>query len=68
MSKEKKWILKDAGDAETVSRLSSELGVDPVLSELLTQRGIRTFQEARDFFPGIFLYSPSYLKCGLLYS
>ena len=50
MSKEKKWILKDAGDAETVSRLSSELGVDPVLSELLTQRGIRTFQEARDFF------------------
>lgn len=50
MSKERKWILKDATDAETVSRLSSELGIDPVLSELLVQRGIRTFQEARSFF------------------
>ncbi len=50
MSKERKWILKDATDAETVSRLSSELGIDPVLSELLAQRGIRTFQEARSFF------------------
>lgn len=37
-------------DAETVSRLSSELGIDPVLSELLVRRGIRTFQEARSFF------------------
>lgn len=50
MSKERKWILKEAKDAETVSRLSSELGIDPVLSELLAQRGIRTFQEARSFF------------------
>lgn len=42
--------MKDATDAETVSRLSSELGIDPVLSELLVQRGIRTFYEARSFF------------------
>lgn len=47
---ERKWIFKDAPDSETVSRLSSELGIDPVLSVLLAQRGIKTFQEAREFF------------------
>lgn len=47
---ERKWIFKDAPDSETVSRLSSELGIDPVLAVLLAQRGIGTFQEARAFF------------------
>ena len=50
MAKERKWILKDPADAETVSRLSSELGVDPVLAELLVQRGVTTFAQARSFF------------------
>ena len=35
---------------DTVARLSSELGIDPVLAKLLVQRGISTFQEARAFF------------------
>ena len=42
--------MKDVADEETVARLSSELGIDPVLSKLLVQRGIGTFQEARAFF------------------
>ena len=50
MSKERKWILKDSADAETVSRLSSELGVDSVLAELLVQRGVNSFAQARSFF------------------
>lgn len=50
MAKEKKWILEKAADDENVSRLSSELGIDPVLARLLTQRGITTFQQAREFF------------------
>ena len=50
MSIEKKWIFRENADAETVSRLSSELGVDPVLAQLLVQRGINTFQQARSFF------------------
>ncbi|MBQ0044023.1 MAG: single-stranded-DNA-specific exonuclease RecJ [Bacteroidales bacterium] len=50
MAKDKKWELKPAADREVVSRLSAELGIDPVLGELLVQRGIRTFQEAREFF------------------
>ena len=50
MEIEKKWILKPAADPEVVSRLSSELGVDRVLAELLAQRGVSTFEEARAFF------------------
>ena len=47
---ERKWILKPAADPEKVSRLGAELGIDPVLSGLLVQRGVETFDEARRFF------------------
>lgn len=50
LQKEKIWVPRAEVDAETVSRLSAELGIDPVLSTLLVQRGIRTFEEARSFF------------------
>ena len=50
MPVEKKWIKRENADAETVSRLSSELGIDPVLAGLLVQRGIHTFSQARSFF------------------
>ncbi len=50
MEIDKEWILKDSADPETVSRLSIELGIDPVLAGLLVQRGVSTFQEARSFF------------------
>ncbi len=50
MAVEKKWILKETAEPETVSQLSSELGVDPVLAELLVQRGVNTFHQARSFF------------------
>ena len=47
---EKKWTLKESTDQDIVRQLSSELGVDPVLAELLVQRGVRTFEQARGFF------------------
>lgn len=50
MSREKKWIMREEADKEVVSRLASELGVDPVLAQLLAQRGISTFEQARSFF------------------
>ncbi len=50
MPVEKKWLKRENADAETVSRLSSELGIDPVLAELLVQRGVHTFSQARSFF------------------
>ena len=50
MLKEKKWVLREGADASVVRQLSSELGVDPVLAELLVQRGVYTFEQARAFF------------------
>ena len=50
MAVEKIWKLREGADAENVRQLSSELGVDPVLAELLVQRNVRTFEQARSFF------------------
>ncbi len=50
MAKESKWILKAPADAGKVSRLATEVGIDSVLAELLVQRGVETFEEARSFF------------------
>lgn len=50
MVKERKWILKESSDIEKVDRLAAELGIDSVLSTLLVQRGIETFDQARAFF------------------
>ena len=50
MAVEKIWKLREGAVAENVRQLSSELGVDPVLAELLVQRGVHTFEQARSFF------------------
>ena len=50
MSKECKWILKEQACPEKVDRLSAEVGIDKVLSELLVGRGVETFEQARAFF------------------
>jgi len=50
MGNDVKWLLKPQADRELVSRLSSELGIDSVLAELLVQRDITTFEQARAFF------------------
>ena len=47
---DKKWTVKDSAAPETVAQLSTELGIDGVLAELLVQRGVTTFEEARSFF------------------
>ncbi len=46
----KRWKYKPAGDTETVKKLSRELNINEILSNLLVQRGVNTFDEARDFF------------------
>ena len=50
MAVEKIWKLREVADKENVKRLASELGVDPVLAELLVQRSVHTFEDARSFF------------------
>lgn len=47
---EKRWIIKNQGDPELVTALSGVLKIDRNLANLLVQRGITTFEQARDFF------------------
>src|SRR6185436_18802004 len=47
---QKKWVLKPAGDAVFVDALAAELRISPILTNLLVQRGITSFEEARKFF------------------
>ncbi|MBR6661144.1 MAG: single-stranded-DNA-specific exonuclease RecJ [Bacteroidales bacterium] len=50
MAIDKKWIVKEPGNPALVRQLSSELGIDQVLANLLVQRGINTYEKAREFF------------------
>ncbi len=45
-----RWTIKPKPDLDTVARLSKELAVDSTTSFLLAQRGIETFEEAKNFF------------------
>jgi single-stranded-DNA-specific exonuclease len=47
---EKRWSLKSGVDEEVVGQLASDLGIDKVLANLLVQRGIVNFEEAKKFF------------------
>ena len=47
---DKRWVINEAGDEETIESLSKSLGVDEVVANLLVQRGIQTFDEAKAFF------------------
>ncbi len=47
---EKRWVLKESGNREVVKTLAQELNIDLNLAELLIQRGITSFDEARSFF------------------
>lgn len=47
---EKRWVLKQESDIETVTRLSKELNISKRLCSLLVQRGVTNFEEARKFF------------------
>ena len=44
------WNIKDPPPQETVAHLIDCLGVDPVIAQLLAQRGFSTFEEAKSFF------------------
>lgn len=47
---EKRWAVKPQGDAELVNRLASELRINKFLVNMLVQRGITSYEEARRFF------------------
>jgi single-stranded-DNA-specific exonuclease len=47
---DKCWVLKPPGDPEKIKELSKDLGIDQSLADLLVQRGVTTFDEAKTFF------------------
>jgi single-stranded-DNA-specific exonuclease len=47
---DKCWVLKPPGNPEIIKELSKALGIDQSLTNLLVQRGVTTFDEAKTFF------------------
>lgn len=48
----KKWILSELSEEQITiqEKLAQELNISPILTKMLVQRGIETFEEARSFF------------------
>ncbi len=46
----KRWAVREKPDNEDVIKLAGELTIDTVLSAMLIQRGIKSYEEARYFF------------------
>jgi single-stranded-DNA-specific exonuclease len=61
---EKRWVLKPQGDKDTVQNLAAALNIDQRLANLLVQRGVKNFDEAKAFFrPQLTgLYDPFLMK------
>jgi single-stranded-DNA-specific exonuclease len=47
---EKRWKVKEQGESDTIKRLASELNIEDELANLLVQRGVNSFDEAKAFF------------------
>ncbi len=47
---EKQWVLNELADPEQVASLSEAIRVERPLAQMLVQRGIIDYDEARDFF------------------
>ena len=45
-----KWDYKEQPQADQIERLSNDINVNPILSSLLLQRGISTFDQAKTYF------------------
>ena len=60
----KKWILAEEQDNALIAELTELLNVTPIISKLLINRGINTFDKAKNFFrPEInSLHDPFFMK------
>ncbi len=47
---DKRWVIKDRGEELIIKQLSRELNIDQHLANLLVQRGIHSFDQAKSFF------------------
>ena len=46
----KRWVLKGPAENKTAESLSEAININSTLASLLAQRGVTTFEEARQFF------------------
>ncbi len=44
------WVIKASGSEDIIASLARELGIEQPLAQLLVQRGVTSFDEAKDFF------------------
>ena len=60
---EKRWVINE-GNAEMVKQLQETLNIHPVLLQLLAQRGVSGYEEAKKFFrPTLdYLHDPFLMK------
>ena len=47
---EREWIIKEQGEREEIVQLATALGIDPAVANILVQRNIKTYEQARVFF------------------
>lgn len=47
---EKRWVIKEEADQKSRDSLAEELKISDLLAELLVNRGIEGFEQAREFF------------------
>jgi single-stranded-DNA-specific exonuclease len=47
---EKRWVLASSCNDATVNEISDQLNIDRALAQILVQRNICSFEEARNFF------------------
>src|SRR5574344_1834726 len=65
-NEDKRWIVREPGNPLNVRQMAQELGIDQVLANLLVQRGITTFDGARDFFrPDLSKLHDPFLMCDM---
>ncbi|MDO6761823.1 single-stranded-DNA-specific exonuclease RecJ [Tamlana sp. 2_MG-2023] len=59
-----RWTLKPIPPSEKVKSLADTLKIEPILARLLVQRGIETYEEAKQFFRPSFedLHDPFLMK------
>lgn len=47
---QKRWVQKPKKNVDNINKLKDELGVNSIIAELLLNRDVETFEQAREFF------------------
>ena len=61
---QKRWVVKPKNDIQEINKLRDELGISPILADLLLNRNIHTFEQAKNFFKPLLsgLHDPFLMK------